>query len=75
MRRYESEIDTGLAPLSLEMFLKDYNKNIPSGFPRASASILKKFQDLYPTLFKGGDTWTIAQHRKRVIDWLSSYRS
>jgi len=68
-------IDLSQIQTSLKVFLESYNKNIPMGFPRASVAILKKFQSIYPTLFKHGNTWSIALYRKKVIDWLSSYRN
>lgn len=74
-RAKKEEPDLSQTQTSLEVFLADYNKNIPTGFPRASVAILKKFQSIYPTLFKHGNTWSIAQDRKKVIDWLSSYRN
>lgn len=51
-----------------------YNKNIPAGFPPATADMLKQFQVAYPTLFKNSNGWSIAKHRKRLIDWLISNR-
>lgn len=71
----KKEVDTSIVQIPLAKFLESYNKNIPASFPKASVSILKKFQSIYPTLFKHGDMWSLAQHRKKVIDWLSSYRS
>lgn len=73
-RRKKEEWDLGQEQIPLAAFLASYNQNIPADFPRASTAILKKFQDVHPSLFKNGDTWSIAQHRKRLIDWLSSYR-
>ncbi len=70
----KKEVDLSIIQISLAAFLKSYNKNIPAGFPHVSAAILKKFQGVYPALFKHGDIWSLAQHRKRVIDWLSVYR-
>lgn len=70
----KNEIDLSQVQTSLKVFLESYNKNIPTEFPRASVTILKKFQSIYPTLFKHGNTWSIALYRKKVIDWLSSYR-
>ncbi len=55
---------------ALSVFLKTYNQSIPKVFPRASIANLEKFQNLYPTLFKDRNSWSIAQHRKKVIDWL-----
>ena len=71
----KKEVDLSGVQISLAEFLKSYNKNIPASFPRASVAILKKFQSMYPALFKHGNTWSLAQHRKKVIDWLSSYRA
>jgi hypothetical protein len=59
----------------LSVFLKAYNKSIPKEFPRASVSGLKRFKDLYPTLFKRGNSWSIAEHRKKIIDWLFANHS
>ncbi len=59
----------------LAMFLKSYNQNIPAGFPRVSVALLKKFRETHQALFKHGSLWSVALHRKKVIDWLSSYRA
>ena len=71
----KNEIDFSQIQTSLKVFLESYNKNIPAEFPRASIAILKKFQGIYPMLFKHGNTWSVALCRKKVIDWLSSYRN
>ena len=60
------------APVTLAAFLKGYNKNISTNFPRASVAMLKKFQETHPALFNGKDGWSIDKHRKKLIDWLSS---
>lgn len=76
IRRWKKEeVDHSQDQVSLATFLEAYNQNIPVGFPRASVSMLKKFQTIYPTLFKNGGMWSVAVHRKKVIDWLSSYRN
>ena len=75
MKRRKQEEDLSGVRIPLTAFLESYNKNIPSAFPRASIAILRKFQSIYPALFKHGDMWSLAQHRKKVIDWLSSYRA
>jgi len=60
------------ALVTLAVFLESYNKNIPAGFPRATAATLRKFQDAHPALFKHKDGWSVDRHRKRLFDWLSS---
>ncbi len=75
MKRKNEEYERSLIQTPLLTFLESYNKNIPKDFPRASVAILKKFQSLYPALFKHGDAWSIARHRKRLIDWLSTNRT
>lgn len=75
MKRRKQEVDLSGVRIPLTAFLESYNKNIPAAFPRASISILKKFQSIYPALFKHGNMWSLAVHRKKVIDWLSSYRA
>ena len=59
---------------TLADFIESYNRSIPVGFPRASAKVLKEFQVAHPALFKTGDKWSVDRHRKRMMDWLSSYR-
>ncbi|MEK7079994.1 MAG: hypothetical protein AAB901_01775, partial [Patescibacteria group bacterium] len=59
--------------LSLAEFLANYNDGLPSQFPSASAALLKTFSETHPELFKTGVTWSLDQHRKRVMDWLPVY--
>lgn len=73
MKRNKEELEISQMQVSLPLFLESYNQNIPASFPRASVALLKKFQSGHPTLFAHGDTWSIAQHRKRLIDWLSAH--
>jgi hypothetical protein len=63
-----------LSPASTAVFVQYYNKNIPEAFPRATLKALEKFQILHPSLFKESRGWTIDRHRKKLIDWLSSYK-
>ncbi len=74
-KREKEELELNQMQISLSAFLESYNQNIPSAFPRASAATLKKFQDTHPALFRNGDMWSTAQHRKKLMDWLSGYRS
>ena len=55
------------------IFMESYNKNLPQGFRIASLKILEKFQAAHPMLFKDGGEWSIDKHRKRFMDWISSY--
>jgi len=70
MKRKDEVYELSMVQTILSVFLKDYNQSIPNDFPRASIVGLKKFKGLYPTLFKHGNLWSIAQHRKKLIDWL-----
>ena len=56
------------------LFMQYYNQNIPETFPRATMKALEKFRASYPGLFKENDEWTIDRHRKKLMDWLTSYR-
>ena len=58
---------------SLVVFVADYNKTLPVGFPPASLKSLRQFQQTFPSLFKRQDEWSIGKHRKKVMDWLSSH--
>jgi len=51
-------------------FLLSYNQNMPIGFPRVSVTLLKKFKDEHPLLFKRDNLWSLDQHRKKLMDWL-----
>lgn len=66
-------IEIGQMKTSLLEFLKLYNKDIPASFPHVSAPILKRFKSEHPALFKDGDTWSVDQHRKKLIDWLFGF--
>lgn len=58
--------------LSFGDFMKSYNEDLPSQFPRASLVLLKEFRKAHLTLFKDGNSWSLDQHRKKVMDWLTS---
>lgn len=51
-------------------FLESYNKNMPAGWPLATAALLQKFRDAHTALFTHGDLWSLDQHRKKLMDWL-----
>ena len=72
MRTRNLELEQNQATTSLVVFMEDYNKKIPAGFPQASIKTLKKFQITHPILFKNGDEWSIIKHRKKLMDWLPS---
>lgn len=74
-KREKEEIELNQTPIPLSAFLESYNKNIPASFPRASVTALKKFQIMHPALFKNGDMWSMALHRKKLMDWLSGYHN
>jgi hypothetical protein len=56
--------------LSFSDFLKTYNDGLPLEFPKASASQLREFRKENAGLFKKNDSWSLDQHRKKVMDWL-----
>ena len=59
--------------LSLSNFLKSYNGVLPLQFPRASLALLREFKKTHISLFKDStDSWSLDQHRKKVMDWLPS---
>lgn len=73
MKRRNEEQERNELHTPLLTFLESYNQNIPKGFLRASARLLKEFKEAHPALFKHGDAWSMAQHRKRLIDWLFTH--
>lgn len=56
--------------ISESEFLESYNKNMPTGWPRVTALLLKKFKEAHTALFTHGDLWSLDQHRKKIMDWL-----
>jgi len=70
MKKKDEAYELSKTQTTLSVFLETYNQSIPEVFPHASIAILEKFNNLYPTLFKDGNLWSIAQHRKKLIDWL-----
>lgn len=71
MKRKNDPLEKNLLYTNSEVFLENYNKIIPAGFPQATGDALKKFQVANPNLFKKSDMWSIDKHRKRLMDWLS----
>lgn len=59
--------------LTLSEFLASYNEGLPQEFPKATEGILTEFKEKYPELFKGGSSWSLDQHRKRLMDWLPAH--
>ena len=74
MKGRREEFEISQIRTTLPVFLEAYNRTLPAGFPRASAALLREFQRAHPALFKHGDQWSVALHRKRTIDWLSANR-
>jgi hypothetical protein len=66
--------DPNVAETSTADFLQYYNLNVPTAFPRASLAALEEFKKTHLALFGKKSTWSIDKHRKRLMDWLFSYR-
>lgn len=58
--------------LSFGDFLKSYNEGLPTEYPRASLALLREFRKTHTTLFKTDNLWSLDQHRKKVMDWLTA---
>jgi len=71
MKRDAERIKESEKRISIADFLASFNKNMPKGFPLVTPALLKKFQTAHAALFKDGNTtWSLDQHRKKLIDWL-----
>jgi hypothetical protein len=70
MKKIDEAYEFSKTQTSVSVFLETYNQGIPKFFPRASTENLEEFQNLYPALFKDRNLWSIAQHRKKLLDWL-----
>jgi len=63
------------AGTTMLVFMDYYNNHIPDAFPKATEKSLKAFREAHLSLFEEGeDLWSIDKHRKRLMDWLQSYR-
>lgn len=71
MRKYAKEAKISELQISLSEFLESFNKNMPVAFPRVSVAQLQKFKETHESLFKSDGLWSLDQHRKKIIDWLS----
>ena len=65
--------DVNLIGKNIADFIEYYNQNIPEAFPPATRKVLEVFKETYPSLFKGSGEWVIEKHRKKLMDWMSSY--
>lgn len=66
--------DPSTIKTTISDFIQYYNQNLPKTFPKASFESLEKFRATHAGLFDGSsEEWTIEKHRKKVMDWLSSY--
>ncbi len=71
MKRDGDRIKESERRISIAEFLESFNKNMPKGFPHVTPALLKKFQEAHAALFRDGNvTWSLDQHRKKLIDWL-----
>lgn len=70
MKTLIKKFDPSEILLSLGEFLRSYNTNIPEGFPKASAALLEKYKSEHSSFFKHKDQWSLAEHRKKIMDWL-----
>lgn len=58
--------------LSFGEFMKAYNEHLPEQFPRATLALLREFRKVNVGLFKNSAPWSLDQHRKKVMDWITS---
>ena len=70
MKNNSQELKLNEIQLSLSEFLKSFNQNMPTNFPQVSEEQLLLFKKEHETLFKKGNTWSLDNHRKKVMDWL-----
>jgi len=60
--------------LSFGDFVKLYNQDLPATFPPVSPALLREFKKTHASLFKS-EAWSLDQHRKKVMDWLTMRRA
>ncbi|MEK7148169.1 MAG: hypothetical protein AAB758_02625 [Patescibacteria group bacterium] len=74
MKRDPNAVLVHEMPMSAAEFMESFNKNMPEGYPHVTISILERFQQAHLSLFKSRNTWSLDQHRKRMIEWLPQNR-
>ena len=74
MRTPDVDKERSERSLSFGDFMKSYNEHLPSQFPRATLALLREFRMANASLFKPGGAWSLDQHRKKVMDWLTTKR-
>ena len=64
----KEELQEKISAIEERMALPDFwaDKDVA----QATIKELQKFKDEHLSLFKGNSSWTLDQHRKRLIDWL-----
>ena len=70
MKHNLKELKLNEIPLSLSEFLESFNQNMPANFPQVSKERLMMFKKEHEILFRKSNTWSLDQHRKKVMDWL-----
>ncbi len=58
---------------TLARFLQIYNAGLPTGFPRASLTFLRTYQNRYQEQSKEQGYWSLDLHRKKFMDWLPGH--
>lgn len=66
--------DINTIETSTEDFLQYYNQSIPDVFPKASMTALETFMSTHAGLFGKKKTWSRDKHRKRLMDWMFSFK-
>jgi len=70
MKRDPNEIKLNEIALSLSEFMASFNQNMPESFLQVTEELLVKFREEHKGLFRKGGSWSLDQHRKKVMDWL-----
>jgi hypothetical protein len=55
---------------TLGNFCEQYNKDLPESFTRATEELLMEYRRTHPEAFRTTKSWSLDQHRKKVMDWL-----
>lgn len=75
MKKTDKDIKVEEEQITRAEFLKSFNQNMPTGFPKVTDEQLLRFKDEHVTFFKHGEYWSLDQHRKKIIDWLQQNRN
>ena len=74
MKNKSATPDVNTIETTIAEFLSYYNSAVPESYPKATLIAMEKFKETHSSLFGSKGTWSRDKHRKKLMDWLFSYK-